>query len=222
MSRARRWSLVAAGLAGVLSLTFSGPVLAADPAMPQAAPAAAPSAGSSADPRIKLRDGARLLQDLSNNLEIPRAEICKELGRFDCNDDAFRIVLGGVDAYGYRVFEPQDTVSVGAPIAFDRIALHVCTNRVARDIATPASAILFKPAAGRAATARPDRAWMDRTTVAMYDRLLQRPATSAEKAQMADFYKTVANGRADSADVQKDWVVLGCFAVASSLESVFY
>ncbi len=212
---ARRWTQIAAGLAGCLALIASGPVLAATAA---AAPAKAP-AGASEDPKVKLRDGQRLLQDLSDGLEIPRDEICRELAKFDCANDAFRIVLGGVEPYDVRVLEPLDHASLAGPIAFDRVALHVCTSRVNKDLADPAKAILYKPGAGKGA---PSRAWMDTTTVALYDRLLQRPATAAEKAEMADFYKTVSHGRTDNAAIQKDWAVLSCFAVASSLESAFY
>ena len=182
-----------------------------------AEPAAAPHA--SLDPRLKLKDGDRYLRDLSAELQIPREEICKELSQYDCFRDAFRIVLGGVEPYDVRVLEPLDHASLAGPIAFDRVALHVCTSRVTKDIAEPAKALIYKPAASKGAATR---AWMDTTTVALYDRLLQRPATAAEKSEMADFYKTVSNGRTDNAAIQKDWTVLSCFAVASSLESAFY
>ena len=212
---ARRLTQIAAGLAGCLSLIVTTPVLAATAA---ATPAKA-AAGTSTDPKVKLRDGQRLLQDLSDGLQIPRDEICRELAKFDCANDAFRIVLGGVEPYDVRVLEPLDHASLAGPIAFDRVALHVCTSRVTKDIAEPAKALIYKPAASKGAATR---AWMDTTTVALYDRLLQRPATAAEKSEMADFYKTVSNGRTDNAAIQKDWTVLSCFAVASSLESAFY
>ena len=121
------------------------------PAAPALAQGPAPA---SPDPRIKFKDGERYLRDLSESLEIPRNEICLELSRYDCADKAFRIVLGGVDPYEIRIMQPLDQASLASPIAFDRVALQVCSGRVARVKADPATAILLTPAPGR-----PDTAW---------------------------------------------------------------
>jgi hypothetical protein len=191
--------------AALLLLTLSGAAHAVD-------------ATTSSDPRIKFKPGDVYMTDLSDGLAIPRDEICKELGRHDCFNTAFRIVMGGVDPYDMRILQPLDNASLGSPIALDRVALHACTLRIERDIGAPASAVLFKAPKGQA-----NRAWVDRTTTSVYDRILRRAATTAEKAQMADFYQTVAKGRKDPpAAIEKDFVTLGCFAVASSLEATFY
>ncbi len=177
----------------------------------------------SADPRVKFKDGERFVRDLADGLSLPRDQVCVALGTYDCNDKAFRIVLGGVEPYDMRILDPLENASLAAPIAMDRVALHACTSRVMKDIETPASAVLFKAPAGAAAARAPNKAWMDTTTITIYDRILRRPATNAEKAQMAEFYKTVSAGRSDPvAAIEKDWVTLGCFAVASSLENTFY
>ena len=200
---------LAVSLAGAFLLSVAGAALAADT--------------PSHDPRVKFKDGERFVRDLADGLSLPRDQICKELGKYDCNDQAFKIVLGGVEPYDMRILDPLENASLAAPIAVDRVALHACTNRVMQDIATPASAVLFKAPAGAAAARAPNKAWMDATTATIYDRVLRRPATNAEKAQMADFYKTVSAGRSDPvAAVEKDWVTLSCFAVASSLENTFY
>jgi hypothetical protein len=172
----------------------------------------------SSDPRVKFKPGDVYMTDLSDGLAIPRDEICKELGRHDCFKTAFRIVMGGVDPYDMRILTPLDNASLASPIALDRVALHACTLRVARDVETPASAVLFKAPRGHA-----DKAWINRSTTAIYDRVLRRAATPSEKAQMAAFYQTVAKGRKDApAAADQDFVTLGCFAVASSLEATFY
>ena len=200
----------AGALAGLFALAAAGSGLAAD-------------APTSADPRVKFKDGERFVRDLADGLSLPRDQICRELGRYDCSDKAFRIVLGGVEPYDMRILDPLESAALASPIALDRVALHACTNRVAADTATPASAVLFKPPAGAAASRAPNRAWLDTTTNTIYEKVLRRPATREEKAQMADFYKTVSNGRKDAPSaISKDWVTLGCFAVASSLENAFY
>lgn len=204
-----RRNLINATLAAALALSCAGAALAAD----------APSS----DPRVKFKDGERFLRDLSDGLSLPRASACQELGKYDCSDTAFRIVLGGVEPYDMRILDPLESASLASPIALDRIALQACTNRVKLDSDTPTTAVLFKPPAGAAASRAPNKAWIDGSTAAIYEKILRRPATAAEKTQMADFYKTVAGTRKDApAAIEKDFVTLGCFAVASSLENTFY
>src|SRR4051812_339190 len=124
----RKSFAAAAGLA--VLLTTAGAGFAAD----------APSH----DPRVKFKDGERFVRDLADGLSLPRDQVCKELGKYDCNDQAFKIVLGGVEPYDMRILDPLENASLAAPIAMDRVALHACTTRVMQDIATPASAVLFK------------------------------------------------------------------------------
>jgi hypothetical protein len=175
------------------------------------------AAPASTDPRIKFKDGERYLRDLSETFEIPRDEICRELSRYDCSNKAFRIVLGGVDPYDARVMQPLDQATLASPIAFDRVALQVCANRVARDRADPAKALLFKSAAGR-----PDRAWRDALTDRLYDRILRRDASVAERDRMAAFLQGVEGRTGRSARGQSEQTLLACFALASSAEAAFY
>lgn len=184
------------------------------PAPPARAQEAAPV---SPDPRIKFKDGERYLRDLSESLEIPRKEICLELSRYDCADKAFRIVLGGVDPYDIRIMQPLDQASLASPIAFDRVALQVCSGRVARDRADPTRAVLFKPAAGR-----PDAAWRAALTDRIYDRILRRDADEAERQRMSAFLQGIEARTGRSPKGQADQTILACFAVASSAEAAFY
>jgi len=185
--------------------------------------AAAPVA--SADPRVKFKDGERYLRDLSAGLNIPREEICKELSRYDCMTDAFRIVLGGVEAPNLTVHQPIETAALTSPIAVDRLALHVCTSRVRRDKEKPADAVLFKAGAfGKNGAAKaPERTWLNSTADAIYGSILLRSPSEREIQNLTTYYAQVADGRpANSTEVAADWVTLSCFAVASSLEAVFY
>lgn len=167
---------------------------------------------ASLDPRVKFKDGGRLLRDLSASLELPRESVCVELGQYDCNDDAFRVVLGGVDPYVLGIDEPLENATLTGPIAVDRVALNVCATRVAADLDDPASAVLLKP--GEAS-----EAWKSAAAEAVYGRILRRDATGDEVSRLVNFYETVDAG---SQNAQRDWVTLSCFAVASSLENLFY
>ncbi len=184
-----------------------------------------PAPVASVDPRVKFKDGERYLRDLSANLNISREDICKELSRYDCMTDAFRIVLGGVEAPNLLVNEPIENAALTSPIAVDRVALHVCTNRVRMDREKPAEAVLLKTGAfgadGRAKS--PDPKWLNATADAIYGSILMRSPSEREIQNLAAYYTQVADGRpASSAEVAADWVTLSCFAVASSLEAVFY
>jgi len=176
---------------------------------------AAAQTPASPDPRVKFKDGERYLRDLAAALELPRDSICRELSQYDCFSDAFRIVLGGVEPYRIRVVEPQEKASLTAPIALDRLAMHACTRRVEEDVKSPAGAVLF-----RATKARPDRKWKQQTATVIYDRILRRTPTAEETARLVSFYDAVARKAGSTAS--RDWTVLACFTVASSLESVFY
>lgn len=183
--------------------------------------AADPGAGPavSLDPKIKFKDGDRFLGDLSSALEIPRDSICKELGQYDCFKDAFRIVLGGVEAENLGVNVPLEEEALTAPIAVDRLALHACVNRVKLDLTDPKHAVLLRNAPkGKASSG-----WLKSTTANIYDRILNRTPTAFETAQMSRFYGEVAvkDGKPNP-DANKDWVTLTCFATASSTENIFY
>ena len=203
--------------------------LAACTTVPEPAPAQfaeeAPTPVASVDPRVKFKDGERYLRDLSANLSMPREDICKELSRYDCMTDAFRIVLGGVEAPNLLVNEPIENAALTSPIAVDRVALHVCSNRVRMDREKPAEAVLLKTGAfgadGRAKS--PDPKWLSSTADAIYGSILMRSPSEQEIQNLAAYYTQVADGRpANSVEVAADWVTLSCFAVASSLEAVFY
>ncbi len=213
---------IISGLAAIAALAACA--TAPEPALPQFA-ADVPAPVASVDPRVKFKDGERYLRDLSANLGIPREDICKELSRYDCMTDAFRIVLGGVEAPNLLVNEPIENAALTSPIAVDRVALHVCSNRVRMDREDPAEAVLFKAGAfgadGRART--PDAEWLNATADAIYGSILMRSPSEREIQNLAAYYTQVADGRAaNSPDVAADWVTLSCFAVASSLEAVFY
>lgn len=211
------------GLVAISVLAAACSTTTPEPLTPS--PAATPAPVASADPRVKFKDGERYLRDLSTNLNMPREDICKELSRYDCMSDAFRIVLGGVEAPNLLVNEPIENAALTSPIALDRVALHVCTNRVKMDRDKPADAVLFKTGAfgkdGRAKS--PDATWMRQTADTIYGAVLMRSPSENEIRGLTDFYAQVREGRpANSIDVAADWVTLSCFAVASSLEAAFY
>lgn len=168
--------------------------------------------------RVKYKSGARYASDLAAALDLSRDAVCRELGRYDCVDEVHRIVLGGVEPYTLGVREPLPSIAVTAPIAQDRVALAACTERIERDLA--ASGPVFLTALDVDA---PTPEQLEATAGRFYDRILRRAATPDEVSALAQFHSTVTDEPGESrATATRDWAILSCFMVATTLESIFY
>jgi hypothetical protein len=168
--------------------------------------------------RVKYKSGARYANDLAAALDLERDAVCRELGRYDCVDEVHRIVLGGVEPYTLGVREPLPSLGVTAPIAQDRVALAACTERIQRDLA--ASEPVFLTAVDVDA---PTPGQLEATASRFYDRILSRDATPDEVSALAQFHSTVSDEPGESgATATRDWAILSCFMVATTLESIFY
>lgn len=168
--------------------------------------------------RVKYKSGARYANDLAEALDLPREAICRELGRYDCVDEVHRIVLGGVEPYTLGVREPMPSVGVTAPIAQDRVALAACAERIGRDLT--ASEPVFLKSIGMKA---PTPGQLEETAKRFYGRILRREATANEVSALVQFRSTVTDEAGESgATATRDWAVLSCFMVATTLESIFY
>ncbi len=168
--------------------------------------------------RVKYKSGARYANDLAAALDLGRDAVCRELGRYDCVDEVHRIVLGGVEPYTLGVREPLPSLGVTAPIAQDRVALAACTERIERDLA--ASEPVFLTAVDVDA---PTPGQLEATAGRFYDRILRRAATPDEVSALAQFHSTVTDEPGESgATATRDWAILSCFMVATTLESIFY
>ena len=168
--------------------------------------------------RVKYKDGARYASDLAAALDLERDAVCRELGRYDCVDEVHRIVLGGVEPYTLGVREPLPSIAVTAPIAQDRVALAACTERIERDLAASEPVFLR-----RVDLDAPTPGQLEATATRFYDRILRRQATPYEVSALAQFHSTVTDERGESgATATRDWAILSCFMVATTLESIFY
>jgi len=168
--------------------------------------------------RVKYKSGARYASDLAAALDLPRDAVCRELGRYDCVDEVHRIVLGGVEPYTLGVREPLPLIAVTAPIAQDRVALAACTERIERDFAASEPLFLTKLDVDA-----PTPGQLEEAAGRFYDRILRREAAPYEISALAQFHSTVTDESGESgATATRDWAILSCFMVATTLESVFY
>ena len=183
-----------------------------DPDPPEPVEALVPSQR----PRVKFKGGARWSTDLSRSLDIRREELCKELGEYDCVSVVHKITLGGVEPYSMGIDKPVEIAPVIAPLATDRVALSACDIRAERDLEDLSSAVLFKemPAEGE-----PSAEQLEAMGTRLVERLLRREAKAGEVGELVAFWEEV---KADSDDPRRDWATLSCFALATSVESLFY
>lgn len=161
--------------------------------------------------RARLRGPDRYVRDLATALDLSADEVCTEVGDVACAD-AHRIALGGTDAYGAGVYHPLPLRSAATVAAYDRIALSACDLRVERDLAAPSTESLF----GLLAT--DDEQARREVASRLYRALLRREASEEEVTAVVAF---------DVSDVQaaesgRAFAVGACFAVATSIEALFY
>ena len=161
--------------------------------------------------QVKFKGGERWARDLAKGLEISTESMCKELGQYDCVDAVHRIALGGVEPYRLGINNPLPVAPVTAAIAVDRVALSACDVRVSADLAAGAEAVIY---IGLSGDERPEQATLEAAAATLYDRVLRRDPDPDEVASLIAFYEDGMTPR--------DWALGTCFAVASSMEALFY
>jgi hypothetical protein len=170
-------------------------------------------------PRVKFKSGQRYVNDLSRALELPRLELCQELGLYDCVDEVHNITLGGVEPYAKGIREPLPVAPVTAPIAADRVALSACDKRAAADFEDPSGAVLFAEVAQAGAQAGEE----DYQAVSrrLYEVILAREPEDFEVQNLAAFTAEVRE-EVGADRVPRQWSTMSCFMVATSMEALFY
>jgi hypothetical protein len=213
--RASPAALAALALAALaLAACSSGGDAGAGPAAPAGPDPAAGVVSKKA--RLKFRGGDRFVTDLAQGLSLPRDEVCRELGAYDCAA-VHKVVLGGVEPYRSTIYEPVPKRAVPSALAVDRVALAACDRRAALDFEAPAGAAVFgeivaDPQLGDAA--------VDAVVGRLYDRLLRRDPNEGERKALAGFARELAAEL--GAEAPRRFATLGCFAVATTAEALFY
>lgn len=192
----------------------AGPPSLDTPADADMGPGAGEPVAEAARAALKFKNGRRWARDLSASLDIPRDQLCRELGRFECFEEVYRITLGGVEPELLRIWEPLEGLST-APIAVDRVALAACTQRVERDLSGPA--VLFPELAVPGALERAEARELAARRV--FDRLLRRDALEREVSRVSGLWESV---RGESGAPERDWAILACFVAATMAENLHY
>lgn len=171
-----------------------------------------PEPDVSSKARVMPKNGAVWGRDLANALGLQTWDLCKELGTYDCIEDAHRIALGGVEPTSLGIDEPLAHPSVSAPIAVDRVATAACGTRYTLD--AMGTAVIFGPVLNSDTPGH--RAQVAETLVT---RLLGRESTKEEVEGLVALYDTLAPL---SDDPVRSWSIGACVVVATSTEALFY
>ena len=171
--------------------------------------------------QLRFKRNERLANEIAAGLGLAPGAVCNELGLYPCATLVHPLPLGGVDAYNIGLYEPVARTGLTSPIVVDRIALAACTQRVINDLQTPATAVVFKgvtlDAAGKLDIESPE---VSASLDVLYERILLRPPTAAEVGHLKGLYAdVVATAKPEPG---RAWMMLSCFAVVSSVESLFY
>ena len=180
------------------------------------------SFAASAKGVVRFKRNERINGDFAKSLGLPPDKVCNELGLYPCASVVHHLALGGVDPYNIGVYEPLAFTGLTSPIVVDRIALSGCIQRVAADLATPSTALIFKAvsldAGGKVTNI--ESAEVKTALDLLYKQVVLRPVTDAEVSTLKKMYADIL--ATNKPEPGKMWMTLSCFAVLTSVESVFY
>jgi hypothetical protein len=201
--------------AGVSPRADAGPVV-----RPDAGPVEPPF-GVSTKANLRFKRNKRLVADVGRALSLPVEGVCREFGLYDCGTFVHTIALGGVEPYVANLNEPLPETTVTTPIAAERVVLTACAQRVDLDLAGPAAEIFGGLAIGEDGRLADPAGPAPREAIArLYRRAVLREPTAAEVEHLLGLHRDVAADGAPGA--ARDWAVLACHAVLTSVEALFY
>ena len=167
---------------------------------------------------VRFKQTEQLRQDLMRVLSLQSSQVCQELGAFDCISEVHTVALGGVEPYISGITKPAEQTTGTAPNIIDRVVLSACLSRVDADLGNVEDAVWLTEAR------MPESITTSTTTRAvlvqyLYQQGLLRDPQLGERNALVDLYQTIDD---NSQNTSRDWAVLSCFAVLSSLEFIFY
>lgn len=180
-----------------------------------------PGPPTSPHARVRFKGPDRIQLELSRILELSPTELCNELGLYDCFA-VHQVALGGTDPFGVALYSPTETSTATTPLAIERVVLAGCLERAVRDLSAPASAVIFKDlnvdAQGKLNV---ESDAVARAIDALYTRSMQRHAKENEVEHLRGLYRGI-EASPDAVKPAQEWAALGCFAVLTTLETLFY
>jgi hypothetical protein len=171
---------------------------------------------------VRFKRSERLRNDFAQTLSLDPAKVCNEFGQYSCTDTVHTIALGGVEPYILGVNQPLADTTITTPIAVERVAFAGCAQRVDQDLAANATPVIFKDLGldSNGAITDVEAPGVAQSIATLYHRALLRDPLPSEVAHLKDMYKDVL--ATNEAAPGRDWAVLACFSVMTSMEALFY
>ncbi len=180
-----------------------------------------PSFAKSERANLRFKRDVRLGNDLAQILSLPKNQVCNELGQYSCTDQVHTISLGGVEPYQLGLNVAFDNTTATTPLATERVVLYACEQRATLDLGDSGDKLFF----GNLEVDDGKLADVDAENVAaaidlLYKRSILRPPSTREVTHMRQLYRDIeADGSPEPA---RDWAILSCFSVLTSMEALFY
>jgi len=182
-----------------------------------------PADASMASPKanVRFKGNDRLRADFARALALGSGKVCNELGRYSCTHQVHRVQLQGTAPYDLGLYKPLESSTMTAPVAVERIALSACGQRADRDLGATGDPVIWiglDLQSGKLVDV--NAASVTSAITTLYRRALQRDPTGDELDHHRWLYGEV--DRIGSGNTARDWAVLSCFSVMTSLEQLFY
>lgn len=170
---------------------------------------------------LRMKKYDQLEAELTRILDLEPGQLCREVDGPPCASEVHRLVLGGADALHANVYDPDPEPGPTTPLAWDRVVLATCRNRVQADLKTEGRAGLFRAVSvDDAGRIDPNSPAVQLALETLARRAWLRDLTDAERTALTDAYAEFeSDGRPDPA---VRWGASVCAAVLSSREFVFY
>lgn len=181
-----------------------------------------PQVVTSPKARVRMKNGQRLQKEIARILGGGENEICAELGQYDCFS-IHAVVLGNPDPFGSGLYNPLPSSTSTTPMAIERVVLSGCSRRVGYDLDNPGSSEIFRnlPIDADGTLADIEASAVSEVIDVLYQRALSRRARSSEIEHLKQLYVDIEDSELSTAPA-RDWATLGCFAVLTTMESLFY
>ena len=194
-----------------------------EPPPPQSTtPPPEPTVARSTKANVRFKRATRIRNDFAQALGLPPEELCRELGQYSCTDDVHRVALGEAAPYEQGIYEPASQTGATAPLIVERVALSACAGRVDLDLGGAGDPLIFIGLAVDSSGNLQDPKSAEATDAIrrLYQRFMLRNPRQDELDGFVALHGEIA--AATPSGTAREWATLSCFAVATSLESVFY
>ncbi|HEX6243335.1 MAG TPA: hypothetical protein VFZ61_20620 [Polyangiales bacterium] len=160
---------------------------------------------------------AALQNDLSQALDLPKAELCNEFGSEPCIDKVHLLPLGGHDPFSTGLLEPAADTLVTTGTVLERVVLSACLAKIEKERAMGKGSRVFELDLSGPAPA-PDAAPTRAMITGLYRRFLARDATDEELSLVASLARDAAGMPVNATS----FAATACMVVGTTTEFLFF